>query len=179
VQTLTVVVLVAAALAAVAWYLTWTAARLDRLHARVEGARAALDAQLVRRAAVSLEVATSGLLDPATGVLLAEAAHDARTADEDDREVAESALTKALRAAFDDGETVAAVRADPYGEELLTDLDAATRRVRLARRFHNDAVRAAGAVRRQRVVRVLRLAGSAPLPGSVEMEDTPPEGLGR
>ena len=34
----------------VAWYLSYTAARLDRLHARVEGALSALDAQLVRRA---------------------------------------------------------------------------------------------------------------------------------
>jgi hypothetical protein len=34
----------------VAWYLTFYATRLDRLHARVEGARSALDAQLVRRA---------------------------------------------------------------------------------------------------------------------------------
>ena len=43
--------------------------------------RSALDAQLVRRASVSLQLATSGLLDPATALLLADAAHEAREAD--------------------------------------------------------------------------------------------------
>jgi hypothetical protein len=33
------------------WYLSYSAARLDRLHHRVETTRAALDAQLARRAA--------------------------------------------------------------------------------------------------------------------------------
>ena len=36
-----------------ALYVTWTAGRLDRLHARVDAAWAALDAQLVRRAAAA------------------------------------------------------------------------------------------------------------------------------
>ena len=56
-------------------YLWLTANRLDRLHARVEGSRSALDAQLVRRSSVALELATSQLLDPATSLLLTEAAH--------------------------------------------------------------------------------------------------------
>ncbi|MGH8869331.1 MAG: hypothetical protein ACRDYU_15230 [Actinomycetes bacterium] len=174
-QTLAVVL---AAVVAATWYLTWTAARLDRLHARIEGARAALDAQLLRRASVAQELAISALLDPATSVLLAAAAHEARACGEEDREVAESDLTKALRAAFDDPEAVAAVSADPYGGELLAELGAAARRVQLARRFHNDAVRAARAVRRQRVVRYLRLAGRAPLPDSFEIEDSPPAFVG-
>jgi hypothetical protein len=80
-------------LVVVAWYLSWTASRLDRLHARVEGSRAALDAQLVRRASVALELATSTLLDPASSVLLATAAHDAREAGADSREMAESDLS--------------------------------------------------------------------------------------
>ena len=170
---------VAVVVVAVTWYLTWTATRIDRLHARVDGARAALDAQLLRRASVALELATSSLLDPATSVLLAGAAHDARAAGTDDREPVESDLTKALRAAFADPDTVAAVRADPYGAGLLTELEAAARRVQLARRFHNDAVRATVAVRRQRVVRYLRLAGRAPMPETVEMEDTPPAAVTR
>ena len=37
-------------LALFAWYLSFSASRIDRLHHRVEGARSALDAQLVRRA---------------------------------------------------------------------------------------------------------------------------------
>ena len=58
--------------------------------------RAALDAQLLRRAAVTLEIAASGLLDPATSVLLASAAHEARagSGDDADREVVESRLDR-------------------------------------------------------------------------------------
>lgn len=172
--TMTTLVVAAVLVAAAVWYLTWTAARLDRIHARVEGARSALDAQLLRRSAVALELATSGLLDPATSVLLADAAHQARAATTDDREVAESNLTRALRAAFGSNETTDEVSAAPLGAELLAELDAGARRVQLARRFHNDAVRAARAVRRQRVVRYLRLAGSAPLPEGFEIEDLLP-----
>ena len=38
------------------WYLSYSAARLDRLHHRVETTRAALDAQLARRAAAAVEL---------------------------------------------------------------------------------------------------------------------------
>src|SRR5258707_4668388 len=80
-------------------YVSWRAGRLDRLHTRVETARAALDAALVRRSSVTLEIASSGLLDPAASLLLADLAHDARSATAG-RELAESDLTKALRNAF-------------------------------------------------------------------------------
>ena len=56
------------------WYLSYSAARLDRLHARVESTSAALDAQLVRRAEATLEVANAGHLDAASGLILASAA---------------------------------------------------------------------------------------------------------
>jgi hypothetical protein len=170
--------LAVAALALLAWYLSWTAARLDRLHARVEGAWAALDAQLVRRASVALELASSGLLDPASSVLLADAAHEAREATEAQRELAESDLTAALRAALSP-EAAADLSADVVGRELVRDLASASHRVTLARRFHNDAVRAAVVVRRKRTVRLLRLAGRAPLPASFEIDDEPPTALAR
>ncbi len=156
------------------WYLSFSAARLDRLHARVEAAREALDAQLVRRASIALELATSGLLDPAAGVILAGAAHWAREAPPPDRELAESDLSRTLRAVLD-ADVVTAVRQTPPGRTIVEELEAAAGRVELARRFHNDAVRAARTVRRQRVVRVLRLAGHAPLPESFEIDDTPPQ----
>src|SRR3954462_1215919 len=120
-----------------AWYLSFSAARLDRLHARVEGARSALDAQLVRRASVSLQLATSGLLDPATAMLLAGAAHEAREADEPEREMAESDLTKALLAAFSHPDVARALAADPFGREMAQELASACLRVQLARRFLN------------------------------------------
>ena len=168
---------VVAGLVVAGWYLFFSATRLDRLHARVEGARSALDAQLVRRASVSLQLAVSGLLDPATSLLLADAAHGARDADEDDRELAESNLTQALHAALADPGLTDALDADAAGHELVVELAGASKRVELARRFLNDAVRGARVVRRKRVVRYLRLAGHAPWPPTFEMDDTPPPGL--
>ncbi|WP_377268273.1 hypothetical protein [Peterkaempfera sp. SMS 1(5)a] len=165
---------VALAVVAVGLYLSWTAGRLDRLHYRIDAARAALDAQLVRRASVSQELATAALLDPAASIVLYQASHAARQADEEHREIAESELSQALRAVFAEPEQVAAVRAAPGGEEVLKDLAAAARRVPMARRFHNDAVRAARAVRRHRIVRYLHLAGHAPFPMTFEMDDEVP-----
>ena len=173
-------VLVGALVLVVAWYLTFIATRLDRLHARLEGARSALDAQLVRRASVALQLAASGRLDPATALLLADAAHEAREADESDegeREKAESDLSRALNAAFAHPETVEDFAEDPVARELLRELAAASLRVQLARRFLNDVVRATRVLRRKRVVRYLRLAGHAPWPQTFEMNDTPPEAL--
>ncbi len=167
---LLVLVLVALAV----WYLTFTAARLDRLHARAEGARAALDAQLQRRASATAQLATSGLLDPASSVLLLQAAHDAREAPAEEQEIRESDLSRALRATLDEPAEVAALCADPAGAALLQELTAACRRVALARRFHNDAVGAVRVVRRQRLVRWLHLAGTAPLPDSFEIDDAEP-----
>ena len=148
--------LVVALLALAAWYLTFTAARLDRLHARVEGARAALDAQLQRRASATAQLATSGLLDPASSVLLLQAAHDAREADPEDQEIRESDLSRALRVVLDEPAVVEALEPDPVGAALLAELTSASARVALARRFHNEAVGAVRVVRRQRLVRWLR-----------------------
>lgn len=164
-------------LVAIGLYLSWTAGRLDRLHTRIDAARAALDAQLLRRASVTQELATSGLLDPASSIVLYEAAHAARQSEEEQREVAESELSTALRAVFGESAQVEAVREVPGGEEAASELAAAVRRVPMARRFHNDAVRAARALRRHRTVRWFRLAGHAPFPLAFEMDDEPPVAL--
>jgi hypothetical protein len=165
---------VAVALVAVALYLSWTAGRLDRLHARIDAARAALDAQLLRRASVAQELATSGVLDPAASIVLYQSAHAARQAEDEAREVAESELSQALRAVFAEPDAMAAVREAPGGEQASGELTQAVRRVPMARRFHNDSVRAARALRRHRSVRWFRLAGHAPFPVSFEMDDEPP-----
>jgi len=161
------------------FYLSWTAGRIDQLHHRIEVARAALDAQLVRRSAVAMELGTCGLLDPAAAVLIVGAAHGARSCADVDREQAESDLSKALRAALDQPGQSAELRTGRGGEELLDELDAAAHRVVMARRFHNDAVRATRAVRRKRHVRYLRLAGHAAEPASFECDDEPPDCLAR
>ncbi len=176
-MTVTLIVWIVLALIAIGVYLSWTAGRLDRLHSRIDAARAALDAQLLRRASVTQELATSGVLDPAASIVLYEAAHAARQSEEDHREVAESELSTALRAVFGEPAQVDAVKEIPGGEDAATELAAAVRRVPMARRFHNDAVRAARALRRHRTVRLLRLAGHAPFPLAFEMDDAPPVAL--
>lgn len=154
-----VVLLVVTAMAS---YAVWTAGRLDRLHHRVAAARSALDAELATRAALVQELAGSGALDPASSLLLVDAAHRARTAPADDREVAESALTRAL-----DATTGPGTELEPWHDDLAT----ATRRVQLARRFHNDVVGSTRTLRGQPLVRYLRLAGHAPMPRTVELDD--------
>lgn len=156
-------------------YVSWRATRLDRLHVRIETARAALDAALVRRAAVALELAASRLLDPATSLVLATAAHEARTADSEGREFAESDLSRALRAVVDqpDFRKTLAERGD--GTALLDELDAAAQKVTFARRFYNDAVSATRIARRKLLIRVVPLAGKAPVPDFFEIDDGPPK----
>ncbi|MFI7502254.1 hypothetical protein ACIBVL_27995 [Streptomyces sp. NPDC049687] len=164
-------------LVAIGLYLSWTAGRLDRLHARIDATRAALDAQLLRRASVAQELATSGVLDPAASIVLYEAAHAARQAEEEQREVAESELSQALRAIFSEPAQLDVVRAAPGGEAAAHELTEAVRRVPMARRFHNDAVGAARRLREHRKVRWFRLAGHAPFPMAFEMDDEPPATL--
>ena len=139
-------ILVIALLACVGVYISWRAGRLDRLHARLEAARFALDAALVRRSSVALELASSGLLDPATSVLLAGAAHDARSA-QSAREMPESDLTRALRAVFSQPDFMALLAGREGAEELLAELESASHQVFLARKFYNDAVAATLAAR--------------------------------
>lgn len=189
IDVLQVATIIALVVLAAAWYLSYSAARLDRLHAKVEGAVSALDAQLVRRAEATLDLATSGAVDPATSLLLADAASEALERHthqplSDDpldgqtfagREGTESDLTAALRAALP-ADTVEALRADPDspGAEALQRVEASALRVQLARRFHNDAVREVRRVRGKWVVRVFRLAGHAALPHAVDFDDELP-----
>ena len=162
-----------------ALYLSMTAGRLDHLHRRIDTSVLALDSHLLRRSAVSQELAAAGLLDPASSMLLADAAHAARTSGDlgvDDRALAESNLTAVLSAVIDP-EDAALVAESPEGAAALQELEAACRRVQLSRRFHNDAVRACRQLRRQRMARVFRLAGHTPWPETWEMDDTMPSGL--
>jgi hypothetical protein len=164
-------------------YVSWRATRLDRLHARIDTALAALDAALVRRCASVLEVATSGLLDPAASLLLIEAEQEARLASgHEQRELAESRLSQALRAVWAVRETASAPSPswpDEQGgegepeasNELLAELEAAQQKIPIARLFYNDSVNATISARKRLLARLLRLAGSAPMPTFFEMDD--------
>jgi hypothetical protein len=134
-----------------------------------------------RRAALTREVALEVGLDPVSAVLLLDAAsaaqHTERTGPQ--RMAAESDLSGALRAVFGDQETVEEIAQDADARTLLAELAAVSQGVVLARRFANDAVRAAVAVRQRGVVRALHLAGHAPWPQSRDLDDAPPEALTR
>jgi hypothetical protein len=172
-------ILVLALLAVVGVLLSWSAGRLDRLHTRVEGARAALDAQLFHRCGAALEVATSGALDPATSLVLIEETHEARAAEGFERERTESDLTRALVNAFDAPEFVDTLRADADVRPVVDELADACRRVEMARRLYNDTVSSALTLRSQPLVRWARLAGRAPAPAMVEMIDETPRAFRR
>jgi hypothetical protein len=148
-----------------ALYVTWTASRLDRLHARVDAAWAALDAQLVRRAAAARAVATH-LEDPGAARRVDEAASAALEGTVDGREMIENDLSRALKAALP------ALVHDDAGEAALAELETASTRVGLARSFHNTAVKETRAVRLRRMPRALRLAGHRSLPQYFEIDDT-------
>jgi hypothetical protein len=158
--------LIAVALLISIWYLTFTATRLDRLHHRVETSWANLDVLLQKRAAVALEIAHSDIADPASSMLLTAAAYQARDANIQNRSQAESGLSGALGLLLEDSEHLATA-AD---SALLTELSGLTDKIRVGIAIHTDAVARTQMVRGKLVVRLFRLAGTAPLPITYEFE---------
>ncbi|HVV18820.1 MAG TPA: NUDIX domain-containing protein [Pseudonocardiaceae bacterium] len=140
-------------------WLLGTANRLDRLHVRTDAAWAGLEAALARRAVVARAVAATGGI--AFADALRSAADRAELADRRDREATENELSRLL------AELDRSTLPGALAEELA---DAETRVV-LARRVHNDAVRDTKSLRRRRLVRWLRLAGTAVQPEYFEIAE--------
>jgi hypothetical protein len=166
-----VVALVLVVLVAVTVVCVVRARRLDRLHRRTDAARAGLADALERRGTVALRVAD--VLAPADGGALRTIADTAlttvdaglRTPDASEAcEASENALTRRL----------AGIDRDRLPPALATELVDAEQLVVLARRVHNDAVRDTLDLRSRRLVRWLRLAGTAPVPGYFEIADPQP-----
>ena len=181
-MTITDIVIAVAVVLFLGVYVSWRAGRLDRMHTRLEAARAALDVTLVQRSSVALELASSGFLDPATSLLLAGAAHEARGhgsaykglayTDLAETEQAQSNLSRALRAAFAQPGFRTSLDGQDGAAEMLAELEAAAHQVLVARKFYNTAVAITRDARRKPLVRVLRLAGHAELPEFFEMDDS-------
>lgn len=177
-STTAVVVLLVVAVLAVIGLTVWCGARvgrLDRLHRRVDAARAGLGEALRRRVEVAVEVADAlgpdG--DPLRAAARTAGAAQAPAPDGRDpagarqqREAAENVLTREL----------AAVGRLP--EPLVDRLADAQQLVVLARRVHNDAVRDTLGLRSRRLVRWLHLAGTAPVPVYFEIVDPEAEPAG-
>jgi hypothetical protein len=148
------------------WYLTFLATRLDRLHHRVETSWANLDGLLQRRAAIALEIARSEIADPASAMLLTAAAYQARESRIENRSASESGLSGALGLLLADGQS----SERPAEIVLLRELSELTDKIRIAISLHVDAVTRTHLVRRKFIVRLFRLAGTAPLPITYEFE---------
>ena len=167
------IMIAVAVISTTAFYISWRATRLDRLHVRIETARAALDAALLRRCTVVLEIATSGLIDPASVVILADAEQDARRFSDSgnllpERAIAEQDLTRAVTIFHEQPGLKDSLTAEPhtaeYGAKLLQDLDESTARLAIAEQFYNETVNLTIASRRRALARILHLPGNAPEP---------------
>lgn len=156
-------------------WVTFTLTRLDRLHARVDAAEAALDAQLVRRA-----VAVQHLADaPATGLTSA-----ARAAYRDAAQhvvahgTVDEPATAGRRQAVENvvGRAATELLALPIELDAAaeSELREASARVLIARRFYNDAVHDTRTLRSRRMPRLLHLAGHRVEPDFFDIDDTLP-----
>lgn len=149
-----------------AWYLSFLATRLDRLHHRVETSWANLDSLLQRRAAIAIEIARSEIADPASSLLLTFAAHQAREASIRDRSQAETGLSGALGILLATSTNVQNLAE----QDLLRELSELNEKIKVAIALHVESVDRTRLIRSKWVIRTFRLAGRAPLPVTYEFE---------
>ena len=150
-----------------AWYLSFSASRLDRLHHRVETSWEHLDALLQRRAALALEISHQGDLDPATDLILLQSAYVSREEAIVDRNDAERSLSESLKFLRESalrGELSISVR-------LLDELTVLTEKVTLAISIHLEAVNSVAKLRSKTLYRTFHLAGKAKLPRIYSFEE--------
>jgi hypothetical protein len=165
------------------------ARRLDRLHRRTDAARAGLADALEWRGQVALRVADL-LAAGAPGERSIHGRASSQRPGHRDvealRAAARSTLATGLRtpgAALPDRAEVAAnsltrrlaeIEPAALSAQQVAELTDAEQGVVLARRVYNDAVRDTLALRSRRLVRLLRLAGTAPPPVYFEIADPEP-----
>ena len=187
---LVAIVFAVIALGVVAGFAITRARRLDRLHQRILASRASLSRLLLRRASEadlltrSVGLENSGLADAARAYIqdggdqLTTDGLDRRTAAQrqgDRVEVATrleraSALSRAIRETLIPDER-ARIASDPQASARLEALDATCYRIELTRNVHNVDVAGVRALRSARMVKLLRLAGHAPIPEPIDFDD--------
>ena len=178
------------ALGVIAGFAITRARRLDRLHQRILASRDSLSRLLLRRASEadllshSAGLESSGLADAARAYIqdggdqLTTDGLDRRTAAQrqgDRVEVAArleraSALSRAIRETLTLEER-ARIASDPQASARLEALDATCYRIELTRNVHNVDVAGVRALRSARMVKLLRLAGHAPIPEPIDFDD--------
>lgn len=141
-----VIAVVVTILAAWAYF---TAQRLNRLHIRTDSALAQLISALDRRDALM------AALEPEL------------------RELAQTSLSIAGSPEFVEAKAKADsdVKCQLQNRTVAADIVDASARVELAARFYNDAVTSTRALRTRRLVRFLRLGGTAKLPRYFDVND--------
>ena len=166
------------------------ARRLDRLHQRILASRDSLSRLLLRRASEadllsrSAGLESSGLADAARAYI--QDGGDQLTTDGLDRRTAAqrqgdrvdvatrleraSALSRAIRETLTP-EVRARIVSDPGAGARLEALDATCYRIELTRNVHNVDVAGVRALRSARMVKLLRLAGHAPIPEPIDFDD--------
>ena len=187
---LAAIVVAVIALGIVAGFAITRARRLDRLHQRILASRDSLSRLLLRRASEAdlltrnAGLEDSGLADAARAYIqdggdqLTTDGLDRRTAAQrqgDRVEVATrleraSALSRAIRETLTPEER-ARVASDPQASARLEALDATCYRIELTRNVHNVDVAGVRALRSARMVKLLRLAGHAPIPEPIDFDD--------
>ena len=187
---LVAIVFAVIALGVVAGFAITRARRLDRLHQRILASRDSLSRLLLRRASEvdllsrSVGLENSGLADAARtyiqdgGDQLTTDGLDRRTAAQrqgDRVDVATrleraSALSRAIRETLT-LEDRARIASDPEAGARLEALDATCYRIELTRNVHNVDVAGVRALRSARMVKLLRLAGHAPIPEPIDFDD--------
>lgn len=187
---LVAIVFAVIALGVVAGFAITRARRLDRLHQRILASRDSLSRLLLRRASEadllsrSAGLENSGLADAARAYIqdggdqLTTDGLDRRTAAQrqgDRVEVAArleraSALSRAIRETLTLEER-ARIASDSQASARLEALDATCYRIELTRNVHNVDVAGVRALRSARMVKLLRLAGHAPIPEPIDFDD--------
>ena len=187
---LVAIVFAVIALGVIAGFAITRARRLDRLHQRILASRDSLSRLLLRRASEadllsrSAGLESSGLADAARAYIqdggdqLTTDGLDRRTAAQrqgDRVEVAArleraSALSRAIRETLTLEER-ARIASDPQAAARLEALDATCYRIELTRNVHNVDVAGVRVLRSARMVKLLRLAGHAPIPEPIDFDD--------
>lgn len=190
---LVAIVFAVIALGIVAGFAITRARRLDRLHQRILASRDSLSRLLLRRASEAELLAHAAGLDSGGGPGLVDAARayirdggDQLTTDGLDRRTSAqrqadrvevnarleraSAVTRAIRETLT-ADVRAKIAADPQANARLEALDATCYRIELTRNVHNVDVAGVRALRSARMVKLLRLAGHAPVPEPIDFDD--------
>ncbi len=162
------------------WKLASLAARLDRTHIRRDNALNSLRQHLALRATAVARIVAAQKLEPDVANQFKIALEEILTASENsfrDYLSAESALTELLANTFSEEGSIAIFMDSTQSAAMIFDLTRASKRVQLARRFHNDAVGASLLLHARTAVRLFRLAGHTKAPTTVDLDDRVPNAL--